>query len=139
MIASERVLKAVYARLAGDGTLVGLLGTGNRIHEQVAPADTATPFVVLDVPAAVDLTAVGGARIWEDTLVSATVRGRGLTSTIVPIADRIDTLLQNYAVVVDAVEVGKLTRERGVRLPPEVENGVRYPAIYQEYRSQAST
>lgn len=138
MLASERALKAVYARLAADATLAALLGTGNRIHEAVAPPGTATPFVVLDVPAATDLTAIGGARIWEDTLVSATVRGRGLTSSIVPIADRIDALLQDYDAVVDGVDVPRLTRTRGVRLPPEVEDGVRYPAIYQEYRTTAT-
>lgn len=138
MIESEYVLKAVYQRLAGDATLGTLLGTGNRIHESVAPEGTATPFVVLDIPAATDLTAMGPQRIWQDTLVSAIVRGRGVTSTIVPIADRIDALLQGASFVVDGIEVGPLARERGGRLPPEIENGIRYPAIYQEYRALAA-
>lgn len=137
MIASERVLKAAYARLAADATLTTLLGAGNRLHESLAPLNTATPFVVLDVPSAVDLTTANGARVWQDTLLSATVRGKGLTSTIVPIADRVDELLQGYAVTVDGVVVVKLRRERGFRLPPELENGVRFPAIYQEYRTEA--
>jgi hypothetical protein len=37
MIASERALKATFARLAGDASLTTLLGPGNRIHEAVAP------------------------------------------------------------------------------------------------------
>lgn len=138
MIASERALKAVYQRLAGDATLAGLLGSGNRIHEAVAPEGTATPFLVLDVAAATDLTAIGGARVWEDTLVAVTARGKGPTSAVVPIADRVDALLQGYGIVVDGVEVARLVRATGVRLPPEVDGGVRYPAIYQAYRTQAA-
>lgn len=139
MLESERALKAAYQALAADATLATLLGPGNRIHESVAPEGTATPFVVLDVPAATDLTAFGPNRVWQDTLVSATVRGKGLTSSIVPIADRIDQLLQGHEAAVDGVAIGPMRRERGVRLPPEVEDGVRYPAIYQEYRTQAAT
>ncbi len=139
MIESERALKAAYAALAADSTLAGLLGTGNRIHESVAPEGTATPFIVLDVPAATDLTAVGGARIWQDTFVSVTVRGKGLTSSIVPIADRADALIQGASAVVDGVTIGRFWRQRGGRLPPEVEDGVRYPAIYQEYRCEAAS
>lgn len=138
MIESERVLAAAAQRLQGDATLIGLLPAGARgIHESVAPHGTATPFVVLDVPSAVDLNTLGGARIWQNTLVSATVRGKGLTSTIRPIADRVDALLQGYTALVDGVQVVKLRRERGFRLPPEVEDGVRFPAIYQEYRTEA--
>lgn len=137
MIESERALRAAYQRLAGDTTLTALLPAGaGGIHESVAPENTATPFVVLDVPAATDMGTLDGRRIWSNTLVSATVRGRGLTSAIVPIADRIDALLDGYAVTVDGAHVEKLRRERGSRLPVVVENGIRYPAILQVYRSE---
>lgn len=138
MIESERVLAAAAQRLQGDATLIALLPAGARgIHESVAPQGTATPFIVLDLPSAVDLNTTGGARVWQNTLVSATVRGKGLTSAIVPIADRVDQLLQGYQVTVNGAVIVKLRRERGFRLPPEVENGVRFPAIYQEYRTEA--
>ena len=139
MIESERVLAAVADRLKTDATLAGLLPAGERgVHEAVAPHGTAAPFVVVDVASAVDRNTLSGTRVWQDALVTATVRGKGLTKTILPVADRIDALLQGYGVSLDGVLVVKLRRERGFRLPVEVgSDGTRYPAIYQEYRTEA--
>lgn len=138
-VESERVVAAVYQRLAGDATLTEMLPSGAAgVTESVVAPGTALPRVDVDIPSSVDVTPLGGARSFANTLVAVTARGRGTTRLLLPIADRVDTLLQGYAVVIDGVELGRLVRERGFRLPVEVEASVFYPAIYQEYRVHAS-
>lgn len=138
MIEAERVKMAIWRRLAGDSALTALLPSGaNSIFHSVASLNAALPNVILDIPASTDVNSLDGTRIWANTLASVIVRGRGSGAALLPIADRIDALLQGYTVTLDGVLVVQLRRETGGPLPTEVDSGVLYPAYFQQYRTEA--
>jgi hypothetical protein len=140
-VESERAFTAVWNALRGDATLTALLPAGaNGVHRQVAPVGTARPFLVLDVLSAVDAPqAIGGARLWQDTLLLTKACGAGLGAWLVlrQIQDRIDALLQGLTVTVDGVLCVKFRRESAPPLEPENVGGVLFVQTAQVWRTEA--
>jgi hypothetical protein len=140
VIESERVYTAVQNRLRGDATLTALLGAGERIHRDLAPQGTATPYLTISLMSAVDaFPAIGMTRLWQDTLVQVKAVGSGIQSRLLlrDVSDRVDTLLNDHTVEVAGVRVNKLRRESAPPQPPEVVSGVVYPMVNQIYRTKA--
>ena len=140
-VESERAFSAVWTRLRTDTTLTALLPAGaGGFHRGLAPTSSATPYVVVEVLSAIDYpNAVGGARVWQDTLVQTRACGQGLASwsTLVAIQDRIDALLQGYTTTVDGVYIVQFRRESAPPIPPENLNGVIFTQTAQVWRSEA--
>lgn len=106
MIAADRAVDLAYQRLAGDSTLSALVGA--RIsREPIVPAATGLPrfpYVALGIQANTPLMTLEGTRVWENMVLRvgmwANTQGSGQGwSMIRQIADRVDTLLQDYRAV----------------------------------------
>lgn len=104
----------LYSVLHGDGTLLGLAPGG--VWADVAPEDTATPFVRFSLQDASDLMVVNGQRVWTNTLYLVAGVADG-TSYPAAVADRIDTLLHNVGSTVAPLIVLSSQRESIFRLP----------------------
>lgn len=116
----------------GVNTLVG-----GRIYRDLVPQQAALPAVVLSTQSAVDGTAIGGRRVVTTIVLNVRVVGEGATyATVQPIADRVDTVLNNATGTQSTVTIGKLVRE-SVEQFLEVSDGVTYADIVQLYRTTA--
>lgn len=140
-VESERVMTAAMALLRADATLTALLPAGaNGVHRQIAPTSSARPYLVVDILSAVDRQeAIGGARLWQDTLVMTKACGEGAQSWLGlrNIQDRIDTLMNGYSTTVDNVYVVTFRRESAPPLPPENVGGVIFTQTAQVWRTEA--
>lgn len=125
----------LYETLDGDATLMGLLGSGERIHEQPAAQESAFPFVTFQLQSDVDImTADTRNRIMSDQLWL--VRATDATAsfaTLKTIANRIDVLLQNANGSADGATVFHCSREESFRLT-EIDNGKQYRHLGGIYR-----
>lgn len=93
---------ALYARLAGDATLTGLLATPTSIFKDVAPAGSALPFVVFSQPmlGVVQYT-MGRTKAFEAQTYLVKGVAQGDDQTIAgAIHDRIFVVLQDAPLVV---------------------------------------
>src|SRR5262245_54730301 len=97
MLESQRVAAFVWQRLtadAGAGGVNTLLG--GRIYRDVVPQTAALPAATVTVVYGTPSNTLGGIRVFEDVEIDVRVIGSGTSySGINPIADRVDTVLQN--------------------------------------------
>lgn len=114
MIAADRAVDLCFQRLSGDSTLSALVGA--RIsREPIVPSATNLPrfpYLTLGIQANTPLMTLEGTRVWENTVIRVSVwadtKGSGQGwSMIRQIADRTDTLLQDYRGVTGGVTVVK--------------------------------
>jgi hypothetical protein len=115
MLAADRVVEAAYQRLSGDSALASLVG--GRISRDPEPpfgaGDQTDPSIALGFQAATPLNTANGARVWEDVIlrvrVTVTTRSGQGWGLLRQIADRVDTLLQEYGqITISGVYVVKL-------------------------------
>lgn len=143
MIAADRVVDLAYQRLAGDSTLSALVGA--RISREPAASSAAGlsrfPYVTLGLQASTPLTTLDGTRVWEDAVLrvslwSSLATGQGW-SMIRQMADRVDTLLQDYRGATDGVTVIKYRLIGGPDDLVEQEVDATYLHRVLLYRSEA--
>ncbi len=132
-----RVRRWLYGVLAGDATLVSLLG-GPHIYHALAPEGAPYPHVVfLRLGQLDDLTALGEVRIWTEGRwqVKGVIRGsatRGSPNALQSVADRLEALLQaasgtqSGAVILDCHRAAPWERTY-------VDGGVRYDELGAEW------
>jgi hypothetical protein len=101
--------------LGGDVTLEGLLASG--VYADVIPTDKQLPAVRYSVASpGTDLTVINGIRIWANPLYLVAGVVEGSPVPLVPIADRIDTLLHRVTGSTSTIQVVSCVRERPYKL-----------------------
>lgn len=139
MIEGHRVAKFVMDTLTADvgGSGVNTL-VGGRIRRDRLGQTMALPGITVTLVPSTDTNTMGGRRVFAVHLVDVRVvgDGNGDYGPLVPIADRVDTVLQNAAGLKDGVVVVKLRRE-SLQEFVEDDSGKPYTHIIQTYRSEA--
>lgn len=98
MLAGDRVIELAYTRLSGDSTLSSLVGSN--ISRPPMDQGTAFPYIVLGSQSDTPLETLSGTRVFEAVvlrvnLFASLASGQGW-AMLRQIADRVDTLLQEY-------------------------------------------
>lgn len=136
MIEGRRVARFVYATLAADtgaGGVYTLLG--GRIYPRRVPQAAALPSCVIQLVSATPTNTIGGRRVFKQTLVDVHLICEGSDiSPLVPIADRIDTILQGAKGIQDGANVVKLVLD-DEREYDEDDAGKLYSHQIQTYRT----
>ena len=137
MAETARARSFVWQLLSADATLLPLIGP--RIFREVAPGDSAYPFVVIRLLSpGNDLLVVGGRRIWAHPLFLIEAITKGTSSApLEPIANRIDQLLHLASGTVSNGFVHSIERERPADRVID-ESGQRFSALGGEYRVRVS-
>jgi hypothetical protein len=127
--------KWLYAKLTGDGTLIGLVGS--RVYMEIAKEGEAFPLIVMQqLPSSGPLMGVGTAVIWFDELwlVKGINKSRSY-STLGTIIDRVRAVLHaasgtvsGYGTVVGCVEESSPVRYS------ELLEGVQYQHLGLRFR-----
>lgn len=125
----EATEKWLFDTLAGDA-----VGVGDRVYSEVAPPDSAYPFVVFQHQGGRDVAGVGPSRIMYSSLwlVKAVDRSPSLT-TVGPIARLIDSLLQGKNGANQYGKVLACAREQAFRMT-EVDEGKFYVHLGGQFR-----
>ena len=129
---TSRSAQWIYEVLHSDPHLMSLV---SGIYELPAPTGTGFPLVAFSLVSAVDTTTgdtlyrILSRQIWT---VRAVVEGHSYASAI-PIADRIDALLQNSSGTADGAIIYHTSRESSLRMAEEVE-GKQYRHLGGTYR-----
>ena len=113
MIAADRAIDLVYARLSGDSTLSSLVG-GRIGREPIIPVATGLarfPYVSFGIQANTPLGTLNATRVWENTVVRVSIwatmgTGQGWAA-VRSIADRVGTLMQGYGGTTGGAQVVK--------------------------------
>ncbi len=108
-----------YAQLSGDATLTGVVGT--KLYADIAPDESATPYVTYSMLSGVDLMVVSGIRIWTNMLylVRGIDEARSYLGNLATIDTRIDAVLHKQTGSnVDGV-IWSCVREQAFRLSEE--------------------
>lgn len=136
MIEGQRVVAYVFDRLVADNGAGGVHTlTSGRIYRDRVPQAATLPAVTVSLVSHVDVSTLGGRRVFARTLVDVrVVSDGGVYATA--IADRIDTVLQNAAGAEDGVSVVELRRD-GVQAFVEADAGKLYAHLIQTFRSEA--
>lgn len=119
----KTIEKAIYARLSGDATLTSLAPGG--VWRGVAPVNTDGVIVVFTQASENDLYTLASRAISESSyLVKAVAPGETATPAW-DAANRIDVLLNDYAMTLDTGTVLSIRRER-VTSFTELDGGEQY-------------
>jgi hypothetical protein len=126
----------MYAQLvadAGAGGVNTLLG--GRIYMRRVPMAATLPALVIQLVSATASNTIGGRRAFKQALIDAHLICEGMDiSTLVPIADRIDTVIQGAKGVQDGANIVKFVQE-DEREYDEDEGGKVYTHQIQSYRT----
>lgn len=125
----------LYAKLAADATLTGIVGT--RIYAELAPENATFPFVlVTEMSPGNDLRVVGTGRIWSEPLflVQAVDQTASYTGNIKTLATRIDAVLHGSSGPATDGTVWACVRERPFTMPETGPGGVQYRHLGGMYR-----
>lgn len=127
----------LYAKLAADTTLAGLVST--RLYRAgEVPTTVSFPYVTYQVVTSTDHRALGGTIFGAKVLVQVTVYGLNTASaTLEAIVDRVQTLLHKQSGAVAGGEVYACQRAAIVPLPPETSAGLTYVPLAMEFELEA--
>jgi hypothetical protein len=120
---------ALYSKLTGDGTLVGLLAAGTAsVHAYRAPENSVSPLVVFSEQADTPGYTFR-ARAWENLLylVKGVVEEYSM-KTAGQIAERLDALLSDGTLSISGRSLLYLRRETGVRYSEQSDGKTYYHA-----------
>lgn len=131
------VRSAIYARLAGDATLTGLLSSATAIYHQVAPQSAATPFIVFHRQAGDPVWQFDGAHVQHDLWLVKAIDRASSASRAEDIAARIDTILTDAPLAVTGRVLLAVYRESDVSYP-ETSDGGTYRHEGAQYRLQTT-
>lgn len=135
----EEVVEAARALLAADSTLA-VAPLSGRIYHDLAPSNAVYPLVILTGVFQTDVLTGNGDHESADVLFQVTVRDRGGTSKAVikPIAQTVYACLQGQGIANSGgVYAAKIRRLRVIPRGPDVEDGLVYPQIVQEFFTEA--
>lgn len=132
MIEIMRVSEWLYETLSSDATLTALVA--DRMYDGIAPQAATFPYITFNWQGGADVSAVGGIRIMNNGLwqVKAVVNETSY-ATILPIADRVDQVLQRASGAVSDGIILACVREQPLALI-ENSNGVQYRHLGGLYR-----
>ena len=139
MIEGHRVAKFVMDTLTADAGVGGVNTlVGGRIRRDRLGQTMALPGITVTLVSSIDENTLGGVRVFGVNLVDVRVvgDGNGDYGALLPIADRVDAVLQNAKGLKDGVNVVKLRRD-GVQEFVEDDSGKPYTHVIQTYRSEA--
>lgn len=139
MIEGHRVAKFVMDTLTADAGVGGVNTlTGGRIRRDRLGQTMALPGITVTLVSSVDENTLSGVRVFGVNLVDVRVvgDGNGDYGALLPIADRVDAVLQNAKGLKDGATVVKLRRD-GVQEFVEDDSGKPYTHIIATYRSEA--
>lgn len=139
MIEGHRVAKFVMDTLTADAGVGGVNTlVGGRIRRDRLGQTMPLPGITVTLVSSVDENTLGGFRVFGVNLVDVRVvgDGNGDYGPLVPIADRVDAVLQNARGLKDGATVVKLRRD-GMQEFVEDDSGKPYTHVIQTYRSEA--
>jgi hypothetical protein len=140
----QRVRSYVWALLVADNgvggvnrLLGGTVSAPGRIYQDLVPQTAALPAITITLVSEVDTLTQAAVRVFGTALVDVRVVGDGASySPLDPIAERVDTVLQNASGSNGGVAVVEL-RRTDLRAYVENDTGKPYTHLIQTYRSEA--
>jgi hypothetical protein len=125
---SIAVRRALYGKMAGDGTLTGLLGTPATSHNQsiyhdIAPKGSGYPYIVFSQQTGTPRYTLGSRAFDNDLWLVKGVDGNSDSDPVDAIASRLDDLLTDGTISISARDQLYLRRETDV-VYSEVVDGV---------------
>lgn len=139
MIEGHRVARFVMDTLTGD---VGAGGVntlvGGRIRRDRLGQGLALPGITVTLVSDTDLNTMGGVRVAGNVLVDVRVvgDGNGDYGPLLPIADRVDTVIQSAKGLKDGIAVVELVRSATQQFT-EDDAGKAYTHVIQTYATPA--
>lgn len=135
MVEVARALEWIFVTLSTDATIENLVA--DRVHEGVAPQDTAYPFVIFNHQGGADVRGVGTYRAFDNSLyqVKAVTQSESYDEAVA-IADAIDNALQGASGTASGGYIGPAVREQTLMLT-EVSKGIVYKSAGGLYRLAA--
>jgi hypothetical protein len=134
------IRKALYGKLAGDTTLVALLGAppapyNKSIYYELAPGNARFPYVIFQKQSGVPTYAMvnGSSAYEEDLWLFKGVDHKTTADDAEAVAQRIDVLLQDATLSISGATLMYLRRESGISYM-EVDSGERYEHAGASYR-----
>lgn len=128
----------IYGILHADNGVGGVdTLVAGRIYTDEAPQGSVYPHVLISAQSpGIDVVSIGPHRVMVNALYWVRVVGKGASKkALVPIADRIDSLLQAAGGVTASVRVLMVNREQLPAIPPATVDGVRYSQLGGVYRA----
>jgi hypothetical protein len=129
----------LYAKLAGDATLTGIVGA--RIYAEQAPENATFPLLmVVEQSPGNDLRVVGTGRIWSDPLfqVKAVDQTASYAGNLATLAARIDAVLHGSSGSATNGKVWACARERPFSMAETGPGGEQYRHLGGLYRVMAA-
>lgn len=139
MIEGHRVAKFVMDTLTADAGIGGVNTlVGGRIRRDRLGQAMALPGITVTLISDVDESTLSGRRVFGVNLVDVRVvgDGNGDYGPLLPIADRVDAVLQEARGLKDGVTVVKLRRD-SVQEFVEDDSGKPYTHVIQTFRTEA--
>jgi hypothetical protein len=122
----DPVRAAIFARLAGDATLTGLLAAPGNIFHSIGPQTAAFPLIVFNQAAGTRILQFAGAHVQNDVWqVKAICRGSSATPAE-DIAARVDVLLDNAVLAITGRDHLYLRNESAIPTYPEQDGAESY-------------
>jgi hypothetical protein len=137
VIEGHRVVKFIMDTLTADAGAGGVNTlVGGRIRRDRLGQTMALPGITVTLVSDTDLSTMSGRRVAGSALVDVAVRGdgNGDYAPLLPIADRVDTVLQNALGLKDGVSVVKLVRTATQQFVDD-DAGKSYTHVIQTYRT----
>lgn len=128
---SVAVRRALYGKLAGDGTLTGLLGTppsgfSQSIYYQLAPQNAGHPFVIFQQQSGTPSYALGE-RAYDNEIWLVKGVDKSTDADVVDaVASRLDALLTDGTISISGNTQLYLRRQSDLPAYAEVVDGARY-------------
>jgi hypothetical protein len=125
---SIAVRRAIYGKMAGDGTLTGMLGTkpagySQAIYHDIAPKGAGYPYIVFSQQTGTPRYTFGSRAFDNDLWLVKGVDGNSDSDPVDAIASRLDDLLTDGTISISARDQLYLRRETDV-VYSEVVDGV---------------
>lgn len=130
----------LYGTMAGDASLMALIGGEDHLSGTLSPDELPLPYVTMILQSTRDIQTHGGIIIANESLYE--VKAVAATSTwddVIPIGSRLYELLHRPYEIIDLPGGGSLTciRERGIQYAENTE-GVQYRHLGASWRIRAS-
>lgn len=128
---STAIRRALYGKLAGDSTLIALLGTpangySKSIYYQLAPQSAGFPYVLFQKQAGVPVEAFGAPDAFNRDVWLVKAVDRSASADVAEsIQDRVKTLLNDASLTISGAELCDLRRVSDVEYPEQYD-GVEY-------------
>lgn len=130
---SVAVRRGLWAKMAADSTLTGLLG-GTAIYHAQAPENVSYPFVVFNKQSGVPIYAFSSTAAFENEIWTIKAVDCNTTSDRVDaIATELDALLTDGTITVTGATLAYLRRDSDVELT-ETSNGETYQHAGAQFR-----